>query len=244
MTIKEINNKITHDITLAKRRAKREMTKKGFVIVDDDIMQYNPMTTKFNKVNDEDAIQFFNWIIGTHWGTMSPGNIIDYLTEQLPKLTAIDVNEFVAYVEQSKVIIDEDLIQELMTKAIADNELFTNKDIDFKGKLNLQSELMILRNNNIYSDGDFALFKLTNGALERVTADNVYSLLREHIGTENTKLVLQYVKNHWRSYADSLTNVNKLYNLLKQKQLKEDTLTSCKPGYDNVMGIISNYGGK
>lgn len=244
MTLTDINNKITHDITLAKRRAKREMTKKGFVNVSGEIMQYNPMTTSFIKVSDKDTVMFFNWIIGTHWGTMNPGNIIDYLKEQLPNLAASDVNNFTSYVKQSQIVINENKIQELMTNAIADNEVFTNKDIDFKGKLNLQSELIILRNNNIFSDGDFLLFKLTDGEFKRVTADDVYQLLRKNIGTENTKLVLQYVKNHWRSYADSLTNISQLYNLLWEKQLKEDTLSQCKPGFDNVMGVISSYGGK
>ena len=101
-----------------------------------------------------------------------------------------------------------------MKEAIKDNDLYKNINADFKGKLNLQSELMVLRNNDIYSDGKFALFKLTDGAFERVTAKDVYHLLRNNIGTENTKLVLQYVKNHWWSYIDNLTNVKKLYNLL------------------------------
>ena len=244
MTIKEINDKINHDITLAKRRAKREMTKKGFVNVDGMIHQYNPMTINFHPVKEADVVQYFNWIIGTSWGTLSPGNIIDYLKEQLPKITEIDINRFVTYVEQSQVIIDEKLIKELMTKAIADNEVFSNKDIDFKGKLNLQTELIILRNNNIFSDGDWKLYKLEDGEFKRIKVNEVFNLFRQTIGTENTKLVLQYVKNHWKTYADSLTNVKKLTMLLYQKNRKEDTMISCKQGYDNVMEVISSYGGK
>ena len=244
MDITQINDSINHDILLSKRRAKREMTKKGFVTVDGNLMQYNPMMTKFIPVNNEDLIQYFNWIIGTSWQTLSPGNIIVYLKEQLPNFTEKDINNFTAYVEQSQLVIDEDLIQELMKKAIADNEVYKNTKADFKGKLNLQTELIVLRNNDIYSDGDWKLFKLEDGDFTRIKANGLLTLFRQTIGTENTKLVLQYVKNHWQSYVDSLTNVNKLTKLLMQKNRKENTLTECKPGYDEVMKIISNYGGK
>lgn len=244
MAITEINNKINHDILLSKRRAKREMAKKGFVNVDGIIMQYNPMTSTFIAVDNEDVIQYFNWIIGTHWQTLNPGNIIEYLQKELPKITKNDLNRFTSYIEQSQVTINEELINDLMKKAIQDNELYKNTNGDFKGKLNLQAELTVLTNNDIYSDGNYRLFKFKDGNFKRVTADDVLELFRSTIGTEDTRLVLHYVKNHWRTYVDSLTDISVLYRLAKEKQFKEDTLKESEDGYNKVLSIISSYGGK
>lgn len=244
MTVKNINDKIIHDITLAKRRAKREMTKKGFVNIDGSINQYNPVTTSFLPVFDSDVVNHFNWITGTTWNTISDVGIVEYLQEQLPKLTTNDVRDFTSYIQQNKVVINEEAIQDLMTKAIKDNEVYTNPKADFKGKLNIQSELIILRNNNIYCDGNFRLFQLKDNEFTTYSNKDVLQLFRQTIGTEDTRLVMQYVKNHWRTYSDSLTNVSELLKLLNEKKLKEETLNTCKKGYDEVMSIISNYGGK
>ena len=244
ITITDINDKIKHDITLAKRRAKREMTKKGFVNVDGTIMQYNPGVTGFIDVNNVEVVNYFNWIIGTSWQTLTPGNIIDYLKAELPKLTKKDISDFAAYVQQSQVVINEELIQDLMKEAIKDNDLYKNINADFKGKLNLQSELMVLRNNDIYSGGNMRLYHLKDGKFERFTAHDVLGLFRSTIGTENTKLVMQYVKNNFGTYSDNLTNVKVLLRLLKQKNKKESTLKSTEPGYNEVLSIIASYGGK
>lgn len=242
--ITQINDKINHDILLAKRRAKREMTKKGFVNVDGTIMQYNPMTTGFVEVNNLDAEDYFNWIIGTSWQTLMPGDIIKYLQSELPNLAPKDVEDFTKYITQSQVIINEEAIQDLTKKAIQDNELYKNTKADFKGKLNLQSELIVLRNNDIYTDGDFKLYRLKDGKFERYTIHDVLGLFRSAIGTEDTRLVMQYVKNHWKSYIDNLTNIKSLLFLLKQKEIKETTMQDAKPGFETVMQIIASYGGK
>lgn len=243
-TITQINDKINHDITLAKRRAKREMTKKGFVNVDGTIMQYNPGAINFVKMDEMQVVDYFNSIIGTSWNTLTPGNIINYLQSELPNFTAKDVEDFTKYITQSQVVINEELIQDLTKKAIADNDLYKNTKADFKGKLNLQSELMVLRNNDIFTDGDFKLFRLKDGKFERYTIHDVLGLFRSTIGTENTKLVMQYVKNHWKSYIDSLTNVKSLLFLLHQKEIKETTMQEAEPGYNEVLKVIASYGGK
>lgn len=244
MSITEINNNINHEILLSKRRAKREMTKKGFVNVDGNIMQYNPVSTTFIAVNNEDLIHYFNWIIGNHWQTLTPGNIIDYLKNELPKISKIELNQFNSYIQQSKVTINEELITDLLEKAIQENDIYKNTKVDFKGKLNLQSELTVLRNNDIYSDGKSALFKMEDGTFKAVKSDKVFELLRKTIGTEDTKLVLFYVKNQWKIYVKNLTNISRLYKLIKEKEVKEYTLKESEPGYKNVLSIIANYGGK
>ena len=243
-TITQINDKINHDIKLSKRRAKREMTKKGFVNVDGTIMQYNPNNTTFITMDNDNVVTYFRWITGTLWGTGNSNSIINYLQSELPELTAKDVNDFTSYIRQSNIVINEELIQDLTKKAIADNEVYKNPNADFKGKLNLQSELMVLRNNDIFTDGDFKLYRLKDGKFERFTAHDVLGLFRSVIGTENTKLVMQYVKNHWSSYIDSLTDVKKLLFLLKQKNIKETTMQDAKPGFETVMQVIASYGGK
>ena len=69
---------------------------------------------------------------------MSPGNIIDYLKSELPKLTKDDVNNFIAYVQQSQITINEELINDLMKESIQNNELYKNTNVDFLRIVNTQ----------------------------------------------------------------------------------------------------------
>ena len=55
---------------------------------------------------------------------------------------------------------------------------------------------------------------------------------------------MQYVKNHWKSYIDNITNVKNLLFLLKQKEIKETTMQEAEPGYNEVLKVIASYGGK
>ena len=245
--VQTIDDTITSKFEKDHKKAVKKMAKSGFVSVDGVICQYAPGNNTFAKIGAGYCNGVYNHILhslGNYWGILTMVDVTNLLKNELPNITENDAKDFKKYLEQSKVVINEKSIKDLMKKAIQDNDTFKNQDADLKGKLNLQSELMVLRNNDIYSDGDFNLFKLEDGKFKRYTANDVFTLFRSTIGTENTKLVLQYVKNHWRTYADSLTNVKLLVDKIKEKEFKETTLNMSEPGFKNVLEIISNYGGK
>jgi len=239
--ITEINDKIFTNYNKEQKKAVRSITKNGFVNVDGNFMQYNPRAKEFVKVTDEFILQVLFNSMGNNWSFVSANERLETLKSELPNLTTKDVEDFKTYMQWIDVPIDSALIKELMDKAIAENELYKNTKADFKSKLNLQSELIVLRNNDIFTDNDFRLFHLKEGKLERYTVHDVLGLFRSTIGTENTKLVMQYVKNHWKSYIDSLTNVKKLLFLLKQKEEKETTMKDAKPGFEKCLKVVSKY---
>ena len=181
---------------------------------------------------------------GNYWNLLNPGEIIDLLQNVLPKVNQQDANDFVKYNEQSQVIINEELIQDLTKDAIDENKQLQRLDIDFTGKKDLISQITVLRNNDIFTDNQRRLYCFKDGKFLRYTSHDILGLLNSAISTSDKYFTIQEVKNHFQDYSDNLTDVTKLIELLRIKQYKEDILTDCKPGFENILKVISKYGGK
>jgi len=241
MSIKEINEKLIKSVEKDKRKSVKQMTKNGFINADDTIMRYDPNLSSFVTCNDDTVKEEFFKQIPTTWNTISEQDLMGYIKDNLTHVALSDINDFTAYLKQEEIIINEELIEDLMKEAINDNKFFKNLKADFKGKLNIQSELTILHNNDVYTDGESRFFKLKDGEFQRYTIHDVLGLFRDTIGTSDTRLVLQYVKNKWSEYNKGLTNIKTLLALVNQKKKKETILKESQSGYDKIMQIITKY---
>ena len=241
-----INLSIREKYDKESNKAVRKMIKMGFVTIDGELHQYNPGGV-FLKVTDAYCTDVYNNIVtgnGNYWNLLSPGEIIDLLHDLLPEVSQKDAEDFVKYNEQFKVIINEELIEDLTKKAIAENKELQRTDIDFTGKKDLISQITILRNNDIFTDNKRRLYCFKDGKLLRYTSHDILGLLNSTISTDDKYFTIQEVKNHFQDYSDNLTDVTQLVELLRIKEYKENILTDCKPGFENILKVISKYGGK
>lgn len=240
-----INDNITNNYDKDKKKTIRKMIKSGFVTIDGDICQYNPNGV-FTKLTDECVIDVYGNIItsnGNYWNLINQRQVIDLLQNELPSITKKDANDFTLYQEQSQVIINEELIQDLLKNAFNENKTL-QRDMDFKGKKDLVSQITVLRNNDIFTDNKRRLYKYKDGKFLRYTSNDILGVLNDAIATDDSHFMLLEIKNNFTQYNQNLTDITKLYKLMRIKEYKEITLKECKPGFDKVMKIISNYGGK
>ena len=245
IAITTINDNITNIYDRDKKKTIRKMIKSGFLTIDGNICQYNPNGT-FTRLTDDYVTGVYGNIItsnGNYWDLINQMQVIELLQNELPSITKIDADNFKNYVEQSQVIINEELIQDLLKDALNENKEL-KRDIDFTGKKDLVSQITVLRNNDIFTDNQRRLFKYKDGKFLRYTSNDIIGVLNDVIGTDDSYFVIGEVKNNFIHYNQNLTDVTKLVELMRIKELKESTLKNCKPGFDKVMKIISKYGGK
>lgn len=242
MEITTINDNILKEIRKNKRRAVRQFKKGGYITIDGVINQYNPITCVFIPIADHTLVSDFKQLMGNTWNTISNIQIIDLLQNELPKLTESNVVDFKLYNEQSQVIINEELLQDLLKAALTENKQF-QRDMDFKGRKDLISQITVLRNNNIFTDNKRRLFKFKDGEFLRYTSNDIVGILNADMGTDDNHFALPQVKNHFKDYSDNLTDVTNLIKLMNAKRYKELTLKDCKPGFDEVLKIVSKFGG-
>lgn len=237
--VNQINETILNNLEKDKKKVSRKLTKMGFVNVDGNINRYSPLQSGFIPVSNEDIMKEFTMLLDNTWAVVNGAVIKDSLTDMLPRLTAKDVQDFKMYNQWVNVHIDTELIKELMDNAMKDNASFKGGN-DFKGKYNLVSQILILRKNNIFSNGK-VLFKLEDGKFIVIKANGVRELLNSEIVVTGDNIPLQLVKNNFRSYLDNLTDVKELVELMAKRDKKTSILSKTKPGYEKVLKIISKY---
>ena len=240
--IESINDKLIDKYNKDKRKAIRILTKSGFVNVDGKLNLYDPNSSKFIEVKDSFIETKFIEILnnnGNYWDILLPYAPYESLLNELPLITKTDVLDFTLYLQWVNTPIDDDLIQELMDKAIADNNSLKS-DNDFKGKYDLVSQMLILRNNDVFSNGK-VLLKLEDGNFTVFKSDKVMELLNKEIVGNGKNIPLQLVKNNYRSYVDNLTDIKQLSKLTQMRDKKASILSETKPGYEKVLKVISKY---
>ena len=244
--VKTINDNIITNFEKDHKKIIRRMAKSGFVSVDGVICQYSPGNNRFIKI----SAGYYNGVyhdilhsLGNYWGILTMVDVGELLKKELPNITEKDANDFKLYSEQSQVIINEELIQDLLKDALNENKEL-KRDMDFTGKKDLVSQITVLRNNDIFTDNRRRLYKFKDGKFLRYNSNDIQGVLSKDIPTDDFYFVIGRVKNNFENYADNLTDVTKLIELMRIKQYKIDTMADCKPGFDKVMKIISKYGGK
>lgn len=242
--VKTINDNLITSVEKDSNKAVRKMSKKGLVTIDGAINQYNPGMARFTPANENEILnQFYNLIDHT-WGLLSPQQILQQVKMGLPNITEKDANDFVKYNEQSQVIINEELIQDLLTNAINENKELQRLNDNFKGKKDIVSQITVLRNNDIFTDNKRRLFKLKDGEFLRYASNDIMGVLNTNIAADDIYFNIHEVKKNFITYNENLTDITKVYESMRIKQYKEKTLTNCKPGFEKVLKIISKYGGK
>jgi len=239
MSIKEINDKIFTNYNKDQKKAVRSITKNGFVNVDGTFKQYNPKAKEFVNVTNDYLLQVLFNSMGNNWSFVSENERLEVLKNELPNLTTKDVEDFKTYLQWIDVQIDSALIKELMDNAIAENETFKT-DQEFKGKYDLISQMLILRNNDIFTNGNF-LLKLEDGKFKVVQSDYIRELLNDIIASPGDNIHLQWVKNNFRNYLDNLTDISELYELLLERDKRAKMITESKPGFEKCLKVVSKY---
>jgi len=239
MSIKEINDKIFTNYNKDQKKAVRSITKNGFVNVDGTFKQYNPKAKEFVNVTNDYLLQVLFNSTGNNWSFVSANERLEVLKNELPNLTTKDVEDFKTYLQWIDVQIDSALIKELMDNAIAENETFKT-DQEFKGKYDLISQMLILRNNDIFTNGNF-LLKLEDGKFKVVQSDYIRELLNDIIASPGDNIHLQWVKNNFRNYLDNLTDISELYELLLERDKRAKMITESKPGFEKCLKVVSKY---
>ena len=240
MEIKEINDKLLTNKEKDQKKAIKSIGKSGFIVADGVILEYDPNTSQFEKVTDEERI--FNIYLKS---ISKPTNVIDkfravqMLKSELPNFTTKEVRDFKTYIQWIDVPIDSALIKELMDKAIAENETFKT-DQELKGKYNLLSQMLILRNNDIFTNGNF-LLKLEDGKFKVVDSKYIRELLNDIIANPGDNIPLQLIKNNFKSYLDNLTDISKLYELIQERDKKTIIIAESKPGFEKCLKVVSKY---
>ena len=239
MEIAEINDKITTNVTKDSKKSIRNLIKNGYATIDGVFYQYNPTLTDFERVNDSDVIAEYHRHTTNSWNIQSNAELTVLLKEALPTFTSTEVNQFKNYIRQSQIKIDNAKINRLMKSAIQEND--SNKyDKDFKGRYNLTSQILVLHNNDIFSVNRNVLVQLVDGEFKRITSEDLKSILNNAIADDH-KIMLQEIKNNFQLYTDNLINVEELYDLIQQKQIKESVMKESKGSYEKVIKTMEKY---
>lgn len=236
-----ITNKIMNNLDQDKQRIVQEFTDNGFVNIDGTINQYVPGMYTFIPIRNDDLKEMINKSIKNKWSTITDKTIINYLLNGLPQFTRNEVTNYKTYIEQYQVRINKELIDDLLKSALEDNKTFQQKDIDFKGKKDLISQLIVLRNANVFTTKDRLLFRYKDGKFERFKSNDVVGLFNDKIGTDDVKFTPQEIKNRWKDYASSLTDITKLIWEIRVRDKKESILNSYESDYKKVLKIIKQY---
>lgn len=239
MELKEINDKIFTNYNKDQKKAVRSITKNGFVNVDGTFKQYNPKAKEFVNVTNDYLLQVLFNSMSNNWSFVSANERLEVLKNELPNLTTKDVEDFKTYVQWIDVPIDSALIKELLDNAIAENETFKT-DQEFKGKYDLISQMLILRNNDIFTNRDF-LLKLEDGKFKVVDSKYIRELLNDIIASPGDNIPIQWVKNNFRNYLDNLTDISELYELLLERDERAKMITESKPGFEKCLKVVSKY---
>ena len=234
-----INETILNNLEKDKKAVSRKLTKKGFINVDGNIKRYNPLSSDFVLINQADISAAFTQLLDNTWAVIDDNAINETLTERLPKLTQKDIEDFKQYDIWVNTTIDTELIKDLMNRAIKDNSSFKS-DNDFKGKYDLVSQMLILRNNDVFSNGK-VLLKLEDDKFTPFKSDKVRELLNKEIVGNGKNIPLQLLKNNYKSYVDNLTDIKQLSELTQMRDKKASILSETKPGYEKVLKVISKY---
>lgn len=233
-----ISNNILDTFGKDKKKLVRQLSKMGFVVVDDVIQQYNPVTHNFGSIDDNEIMQYVNKHISNKWG-MNNSAFISMLKNELPRFHLTEISNYRTYVQQSQIIINEDLIESELKRVLSENKELQRLDTDFKGKTNLESQLSILRNHNVFSVPKRArLFRYKDNEFQRYTSHDVVGLFNDVIAIDDIIFNTHAIKNNWRIYVDNLTDVSKLVRELKTKQKKESLMNSYESDYQNVLKYI------
>lgn len=237
--IETINDKIITNYDKDQKKAIRSITKNGFVNVDGKFMQYNPKLNEFVPITNEYILKVLFNSMGNNWGFVSSNELIEVLKNDLPNITAKDIEDFKLYVQWVNIQIDNDLIQELLDKAIKDNNSFKSNN-DLKGKYDLITQMMVLRNNDVFSNGNY-LFKFKDDNFKIIKSNDVRDLLNDTIVVNDDNIQLQLIKNNYKSYLNNLTDIKELLELIRKRDEKARILSNTEQGFKEVMKIINKY---
>ena len=235
-----INDNLLNNFEKDKKKAVRNLTKMGYISIDGTISQYYPSLSSFRECTANEVERDFYRVMGNSWGLISSNNLSEMLKSELPNITKSEINNFKSYEKQSRIIINEELIQDELKKALKENEDLKNPKKKKKTNRDIISQLLILRNNDIFMS-KAKLYKYKDGKFLRYTSNDITGLFNSTIKDKDFKIIVQQVKNNWKVYCDSLTDITLLLKLLNEKLYKENTMKECKKDYENVLKLISKY---
>ena len=240
MEITEINDNITSNVGKEVKKAVRQMGKTGYINADGNIYKYIPRTSTFQPVDPNQTVQKFYDFYTPRWDVVSDVRILETIKANLPAISVSDIEEFNLYCRFAQIPVNENFIDKAIKTALEDNNSYKNIEADFTGKYDIASQLLILRNNDVFSNNMF-LFQYSDGSFNRLSNEDILNIFIKEMGNSNKELTLLFVKKNFKLYLRELTQCAELLNQSIEKDKKYRIMKENQKGFDKVMKIVSKY---
>ena len=237
-----ISKTIVDNVDEYKQELSKEMSKNGFVCVDGIISQYNPVSYDFVNVKDDVFKPFIDSCIKNKWSFLSDDNIISYLKESLPQLTAVEVMHFKEYVTQYQTEINTTILEDGLKEALKEYDQYSKLDVKIKDGRDIANQLIIMKQNHIFVNlHSRYLFKYKDGKFQIYNLNDLMGLFNTYLADEDIRIKPSDVQRNRRTYLESLTDIQYIMKEYRKNETREDTLKNYADDYKKILKLIKEY---
>ena len=237
-----ISKTIVDNVDEYKQELSKEMSKNGFVCVDGIISQYNPVSYDFVNVKDDVFKPFIYSCIKNKWAFLTDDNIISYLKESLPQLTAVEVLHFKEYITQYQVEINTTILEDGLKEALKEYDQYSKLDVKIKDGRDVASQLIIMKQNHIFANLQSRyLFKYKDGDFQIYNLNDLMGLFNSYLANKDIRIKPSDLQRNRKTYLESLTDIRYIMVEVKKNQLREDTLERYADDYKKILKLIKGY---
>ena len=238
--IKEINKNIVSNVDKEVKKAVKQMGKVGFVNIDGSIYRYDVGTSNFVEADPQETIKKFYNFYTPRWDIVSNARIKELLLDNVPGFTSEQIHQFNKYANAEKIIINNELIKDELKKVLDENNSYKNTNLNLKGKFDIASQLLVLRNKDIFTDG-VHLYEYKYRNFTRIHLNDLMRILNKELATNTIRFDVKMVNKYKDNYRSDLSNAKLIIRLLREKQRKETTIKDCQQSYDKVLKVVDKY---
>ena len=237
-----ISKTIVDNVDENRKELSKEMSKNGFVSVDGIIRQYNPISYDFVNVTDDVLNTHINNCIKNRWTFLSDNQIINALKEELPQLTAAEVKNFKAYMEQYQVEINTDILEAGLKEVLQEYEQYNSLEVKIKDGRDVTNQLIIMKQNRIFANLQSRyLFKYKDGKFQIYNLNDLMGLFNTYLADEDIRIKPSDVQRNRRTYLESLTDVQYIMKEYRKNETRENTLKEYAEDYKKVLKLLKEY---
>jgi hypothetical protein len=237
-----ISKTIIDNVDENRKELSKEMSKNGFVSVDGIIRQYNPVSYDFVDVTNDVLMQHINSCIKNRWSFISDNQIINALKEELPQLTAVEVDNFKAYMEQYQMEINTDILEDGLKEVLQEYEQYNGLEVKIKNGRDVTNQLIIMKQNHIFANLQSRyLFKYKDGKFQIYNLNDLMGLFNTYLANEDVRIKPSDVQRNRKTYLESLTDIQYIMKEYRKNETREDTLKAYAEDYKKVLKLLKEY---
>lgn len=237
-----ISKKIVDNVNKNKSQLIEDMTKNGFVSVDNTIKQYNPRTYDFNNASYDDLKEHINSCIKNKWGIVEVNQIISELEQELPQLTEREIKNFKSYIEQYQMEINTELIETRLKEVLNEYNPIKDIKVTINNGRDIANQLIIMKQNNIFTDTKTRyLYKYKDGDFQIYKLNDLMGLFNSYLSNEDIKIKPSDVQRNRKTYLTSLDDIHDIRVELNKKKEKTHILNTYEDDYKKILKILKKY---